>query len=86
VLAREIVEEKIVLDESTALIPSVSRNYQLLQKAESFVSRRMVKTRDAFDMRLLLAEGAALDENIERPFERSRYVARVGRRADQRAN
>lgn len=53
VLAREIVEEKIVLDERTTLIPSVSRNYQLLQKAESFVSRRMVKTRDAFDMRLL---------------------------------
>jgi hypothetical protein len=65
VLAREIVEEKIVLDESTALIPSVSRNYQLLQKAESFVSRRMVKTRDAFDMRLLLAEGAALDETLK---------------------
>jgi hypothetical protein len=33
VLAREIVEEKIVLDERTALIPSVSRNYQLWQKA-----------------------------------------------------
>jgi hypothetical protein len=47
VLAREIVEETIVLDESTALIPSVSRNYQLLQKAETFVSRKMVKTRDA---------------------------------------
>src|SRR6266849_8093094 len=60
VLAREIVEETIVLDESTALIPSVSMKYQLLQKAETFVSRRMVKTRDAFDMRLLLAEGACL--------------------------
>ena len=64
VLAREIVEEKIVHDESTALVPSVSRNYQLLQKAETFVSRRMVKTRDAFDMRLLLAEGAVLDETL----------------------
>jgi hypothetical protein len=42
-----------MLDESTALIPSVSRNYQLLQKAESFVSRRKVKTRDAVDMRLI---------------------------------
>jgi len=38
VLAKEIVEEKIVVEEGTALIPSVSRNYQLLQKAESFVS------------------------------------------------
>jgi hypothetical protein len=65
VLTREIVEETIVLDKSTALIPSVSRNYQLLQKAETFVSRRIVKTRDAFDMRLLLAEGAVLDETLK---------------------
>lgn len=64
-LAKEIVEEKIVLEESTALIPSVSRNYQLLQKAESFVSRRIVKTRDAFDLRLLLDEGAVLDETLK---------------------
>jgi hypothetical protein len=61
VLAREIVEEEIVLEKSTALIPCVSPNYQLLQKAESFVSRRTVKTRDAFDMRLLLDQGAVLD-------------------------
>lgn len=65
VLAKEIVEEKIVLEESSALIPSVSRNYQLLQKAESFVSRRIVKTRDAFDVRLLLDEGAVLDETLK---------------------
>jgi len=30
-----------------------------------FVSRRMVKTRDAFDMRLLLDEGAVLDETLK---------------------
>jgi Nucleotidyl transferase AbiEii toxin, Type IV TA system len=65
VLAQEIVAEKIVLDEGTALIPSVSRNYQLLQKAESLVARRSVKTRDAFDVRLLLAEGAMLDETLK---------------------
>ena len=38
---------------------------KLLQKAETFVSRRMMKTRDAFDMRLLLAEGAVLDETLK---------------------
>lgn len=65
VLANEIVEEKIVLDEGTALIPSVSRNYQLLQKAESVVARRVVKTRDAFDIRLLLDEGAVLDKTLK---------------------
>ena len=64
-LGREIVEETIVLDESTALIPSVSRNNLLLQKTGTFVSRRVVKTRDAFDMRLLLAEGAVLDETLK---------------------
>lgn len=61
VLAKEIVEEEIVLEKNTALIPCVSRNYQLLQKAESFVARRIVKTRDAFDIRLLLGKGAVLD-------------------------
>lgn len=60
VLAGEIVEEKIVLGESTALIPSVSRSYQLLQKAETLISRRIVKARDAFDIRLLLDQGAVL--------------------------
>lgn len=62
VLAREIVEEKIVLDETTALILSVSRNYQLLQKAESFAARRIVKARDTFDIRFLIDQGAVLDE------------------------
>ncbi len=61
VLSREIVQEEIPDEKSTALIPTASRDYLLLQKAESFVSRRMVKTRDAFDIRLLLTQGAKLD-------------------------
>jgi len=61
VLSREIVQEEIAEEGSTASIPAASRNYLLLQKAESFVSRRIVKTRDAFDIRLLLALGAKLD-------------------------
>jgi hypothetical protein len=88
VLAKEIVEEKIVLEESTALIPSVSRNYQLLQKAESFVSRRIVKTRDAFDVRLLLDEGAVLDDTLSGHLNdlvmwRELYAEQINERIEQ---
>jgi hypothetical protein len=65
VLTREIVQERIVGDKGTALIPTASRDYLLLQKAESFVSRRIVKARDAFDISLLIAEGAALDQMLK---------------------
>jgi hypothetical protein len=60
-LSREVVQEEIPEEGKTARIPTASRDYLLLQKAESFVSRRIVKTRDAFDIRLLLAQGAKLD-------------------------
>jgi len=41
----------------------------LLKKAESFVSRRVVKARDAFDYPPLLQgkQGATLDQGIESP-------------------
>jgi hypothetical protein len=61
VLVREIVKEEIEEDGKTSLIPAASRDYLLLQKAESFVSRRVVKARDAFDIRLLLLRGAKFD-------------------------
>ena len=61
VLVREIVKEKIEEEGKTALIPAASRDYLLLQKGETFVSRRVVKARDAFDIRLLLQRGAKLD-------------------------
>jgi hypothetical protein len=54
------VQEEITDEERSALIPTASRDYLLLQKAESFVSRRIVKT-SAFDIRLLLVQGAKLD-------------------------
>jgi len=61
VLVREIVKEQIEEEGKTALIPAASRDYLLLQKGETFVSRRVVKARDAFDIRLLLQRGAKLD-------------------------
>jgi len=65
VLSREVVEEEIAEEGRTARIPTASRDYLLLQKAESFVSRRIMKSRDAFDIRLLLAQGAKLDEVLK---------------------
>lgn len=65
VLSREVVKEEIRAEEKTSLIPAASREYLLLQKAESFVSRRAVKARDAFDIRLLLLRGAKLDSLLK---------------------
>ena len=69
VLVREIVQEKIEDEEKTALIPAASRDYLLLQKGETFVSRRVVKARDAFDIRLLLQRGAKLDGALKAHLE-----------------
>ena len=44
---------------------SASRDFLLLQKAECFLLRRIVKTRDAFDVRLLKDSGAVLDQNLK---------------------
>jgi Nucleotidyl transferase AbiEii toxin, Type IV TA system len=65
VLARQIVEEGISDEKGTALIPTASRDYLLLQKAESFVSRSIMKARDAFDIRPLLSQGATLDMTLK---------------------
>ncbi len=86
VLVREIVKEKIVGDEGRTWIEAPSRDYLLLQKAESFIARRSLKTRDAFDISLLLAEGAALKGNLRahlhdalawREFDRGRINDRI---------
>ena len=45
--------------------PNCFAKLPALQKAESFVSRRIVKTRDAFDVRLLLEAGAVLGTTLE---------------------
>lgn len=48
--------------EGTVLTPSA--NFLLLQKCETFLSRRYVKARDAFDIHLLVGQGATLDYNL----------------------
>jgi len=62
VLASGIEEHALeaVSQNSKTTIKSVSRNHQLLQKAEAFVLRKAVKTRDAYDIKILLDSGATL--------------------------
>lgn len=57
------VEDQVlegVSDDTIARIKSVSRDHQLLQKAETFLVRGRVKARDAYDIKLLVDSGAAL--------------------------
>lgn len=54
---------------SIASVPSatasfVSQNWLLMQKAEAFLTRRVLKVRDAFDIKLLLDSGAVLSDNL----------------------
>lgn len=62
VLASGIEEHALeaVSQNSKTTIKSVSRNHQLLQKAEAFMFRKAVKTRDAYDIKILLDSGATL--------------------------
>jgi hypothetical protein len=57
------IDEQVLEDLGTANaanVKFVSRDHLLLQKAEAFLLRRVVKARDAYDIRFLLDRGAAL--------------------------
>lgn len=66
VLQSEIEEHSVALDnEHVTQVRSASRDFLLLQKAECFLLRRIVKTRDAFDVQLLKNSGGVLDDNLK---------------------
>ena len=48
----------------TANVKFASRDHLLLQKAEAFLLRRVVKARDAYDIRFLLDRGATLNGHL----------------------
>ncbi|HJX90080.1 MAG TPA: nucleotidyl transferase AbiEii/AbiGii toxin family protein [Pyrinomonadaceae bacterium] len=48
---------------------TASANYLLLQKCEVFLDRRHLKARDAFDIHLLLSQGALLTTNLKAHLE-----------------
>jgi len=63
VLESQIVKQAIA-DAPRDSILTPGANYLLLQKCESFLGRRYLKTRDAFDIYLLLSRGAQLGETL----------------------
>ncbi len=68
VLETQIVKKAIAnAPEKTVATPSA--NYLLFQKCETFLDRRHVKARDAFDIHLLLTRGAQLDKNLQAHLE-----------------
>jgi len=67
VLESEVEEHVVEIDDETmAKVKSVSLDFQLLQKAECFLLRKALKTRDAYDIRLLEHLGAVLDHNLKK--------------------
>lgn len=63
VLESQIVK-KTLGDTSKTSILTPNANYLLFQKSETFLSRRKVKARDAFDIHLLLSRKALLDATL----------------------
>jgi hypothetical protein len=62
VLKSEEVRQKIA-DSDEKIVVTPTRDNLLLQKCETFLERRIVKSRDAFDIDLLLSKGAQLGQN-----------------------
>jgi hypothetical protein len=60
-----------------AVIRSVSRDYQLLQKAEAFLFRSIVKARDAYDIHRLMNSDATLSGNLREHLEDSLMMHEV---------
>lgn len=68
VLETQIVK-KAIADAPEKIVATPSANYLLFQKCETFLNRRHVKARDAFDIHLLLTRGAHLDKNLQAHLE-----------------
>jgi Nucleotidyl transferase AbiEii toxin, Type IV TA system len=68
VLETQVVKKAIAsAPEKIIAIPSA--NYLLFQKCETFLARRRVKARDAFDIHLLRTRGAQLANNLQAHLE-----------------
>ena len=68
VLKNQIVK-KVIAESSEKIVVIPNANYLLFQKCETFLGRRHVKARDAFDIHLLLGRGAQLDKNLHAHLE-----------------
>lgn len=70
VLESEVEEHAVEVDEQTvAQVKAASRDFLLLQKAECFLLRKIMKTRDAFDIYRLRQSGVVLSQVLENHLE-----------------
>jgi hypothetical protein len=70
VLESEIEEHAVEIDEdNVAQVKAASRDFLLLQKAECFLLRKIMKTRDAFDIYDLRGAGVVLNAQLENHLE-----------------
>jgi Nucleotidyl transferase AbiEii toxin, Type IV TA system len=58
-------------------IKSPTKELLLLQKAEAFLLRRIVKARDAYDIHVLLQKGAALSPNLQAHLEDAMHANEI---------
>lgn len=71
VLESEVEEHTVEIDDQTvAQVKAASRDFLLLQKAECFLLRKIMKTRDAFDIYRLKQSGIALKRGTRESFGR----------------
>lgn len=76
VLDAQIVKKSIA-DNPEKIVDTPNENYLLFQKLETFLNRRSVKARDAFDIRLLVSHGAELDKGLQAHLEDSMRIKEV---------
>jgi hypothetical protein len=70
VIESEVEEHAVEIDEdNVAKVMAASRDFLLLQKAECFLLRKIMKARDAFDIYRLRQSGVALNEQLENHLE-----------------
>jgi Nucleotidyl transferase AbiEii toxin, Type IV TA system len=66
VIESEVEQHAVEIDEeSVTTVNAASRDFLLLQKAECFLLRRIMKVRDAFDIHRLRKSGVVLNEHLE---------------------
>ena len=79
VLDSEIREYTVSIDEETDVqVKAPSRDFMLLQKAECFLLRRVVKVRDAFDIRQLRSSDASLSVILKAHLADTLIASEVG--------
>lgn len=70
VLESEVEEHAVEIDEgNVAKVKAASRDFLLLQKAECFLLRKIMKARDPFDIYRLRQSGVVLNEQLENHLE-----------------